>query len=49
MRHYLEKNPLQKKAGGVDQGEGPEFKSQYCKKLKNKYLELVLTFLSFLF
>jgi hypothetical protein len=26
------KNPSQKKAGGVAQGEGPEFKSQYHKK-----------------
>jgi hypothetical protein len=26
------KNPSQKKAGGVAQGEGPEFKSQYQKK-----------------
>jgi hypothetical protein len=28
------KNPSQKKAGGVAQGEGPEFKSQYQKKKK---------------
>jgi hypothetical protein len=26
------KNPLQKRAGGVAQGVGPEFKPQYCKK-----------------
>jgi hypothetical protein len=26
------KNPSQKSAGGVAQGEGPEFKPQYCKK-----------------
>jgi hypothetical protein len=26
-----QKNPLQKRAGGVAQGEGPEFKPQYCK------------------
>jgi hypothetical protein len=25
------KNPSQKMAGGVAQGEGPEFKSQHCK------------------
>jgi hypothetical protein len=25
-RHYLEKNPSQKRAGGVAQGVGPEFK-----------------------
>jgi hypothetical protein len=34
-RPYL-KNPSQKRAGGVDQGEGPEFKSQYHKKKKSK-------------
>jgi hypothetical protein len=28
------KCPTQKMAGGVAQGEGPEFKSQYCKKKK---------------
>jgi hypothetical protein len=28
-RHYLEKNPSQKRAGGVAQGVGPEFKTQY--------------------
>jgi hypothetical protein len=33
VRAYLEKNPLEKKrAGGVAQGVGPEFKPQYCKK-----------------
>jgi hypothetical protein len=26
-----QKYPTQKTAGGVDQGEGPEFKPQYCK------------------
>jgi hypothetical protein len=30
------KNPSQKKPGGVAQGEGPEFKSQYHKKKKKK-------------
>jgi Holliday junction resolvase RusA-like endonuclease len=28
------KNPSQKRAGGVDQGVGPEFKSQYHKKVQ---------------
>jgi hypothetical protein len=30
------KNPSQKRAGGVAQGEGPEFKPQYCKTKQNK-------------
>jgi hypothetical protein len=34
MRPYLEKNPSAKRAGEVTQGEGPEFKPQYCKKKK---------------
>jgi hypothetical protein len=34
MRPYLDKNPSQKRAGGVAQGVGPEFKPQYCKKRK---------------
>jgi hypothetical protein len=29
MRTYLEKNPSQKRAGGVTQGVDPEFKLQY--------------------
>jgi hypothetical protein len=29
-----QKNPSQKRAGGVAQGEGPEFKTQYRKKKK---------------
>jgi hypothetical protein len=29
-----QKYPLQKRAGRVAQGKGPEFKSQYCKKYK---------------
>jgi hypothetical protein len=33
---YLKKNPLQKRAGGVAQGVGPEFKPQYHKKKKKK-------------
>jgi hypothetical protein len=36
LRPYLEKNPSQKKAGGVAQGVGLEFKPQYCKKKKKK-------------
>jgi hypothetical protein len=34
MRPYLEKTHHKKGAGGVTQGEGPEFKPQYCKKKK---------------
>jgi hypothetical protein len=30
---YLEKHPSQKRAGRVAQGESPEFKTQYHKKL----------------
>jgi hypothetical protein len=30
------KNPITKRAGGVAQGEGPEFKTQCCKKRKEK-------------
>jgi hypothetical protein len=34
---YLEKNPSPiERAGGVSQGVGPEFKSQYCKGKKKK-------------
>jgi hypothetical protein len=36
MRLHLEKNPSQKRAGGVTQGVGPEFKPQYCKKKTKK-------------
>jgi hypothetical protein len=36
VRPYLEKNPSQKRAGGVAQGAGPEFKPQYHKKKKKK-------------
>jgi hypothetical protein len=37
-RPYLgkKKKPSQKRADGVAQGEGPEFKPQYCKKEKRK-------------
>jgi hypothetical protein len=31
-----QKNPSQKRAVGVAQGVGPEFKFQYCKKEKKK-------------
>jgi hypothetical protein len=36
MKPYLKKNPsrTQKKAGGMAQGTGPEFKPQYRKKKK---------------
>jgi hypothetical protein len=32
VRPYLEKNPSEKKAGGVVQGVDAEFKPQYSKK-----------------
>jgi hypothetical protein len=32
----LKKTHHKKRAGGVAQGEGPEFKPQYCKKPKTK-------------
>jgi hypothetical protein len=35
-RHYLEKNNHKKRAGGVDQGVGSEFKPQYYKKKKKR-------------
>jgi hypothetical protein len=38
MSPYLEKTHHKNRAGGVTQGEGPEFKPQYCNK-KNIYLE----------
>jgi hypothetical protein len=38
MRSYLEKDPSQKRAGGVAQGVGSEFKPQYCKKKKRAEL-----------
>jgi hypothetical protein len=34
MRLYLKKNPSQKRAGGVAQGIGPEFKPSTTKKIK---------------
>jgi hypothetical protein len=36
LKPYLEKNPLQKRAGGVAQGVGTEFKPQYHHKKKKK-------------
>jgi hypothetical protein len=30
-----QKHSTQKRAGGVSQGVGPEFKPQYCQKKKN--------------
>jgi hypothetical protein len=36
----LQKIPSQKRAGGVAQGEGPEFKPQHCKKKKKKNFPL---------
>jgi hypothetical protein len=36
MRPYLKKIFHKNKAGGVAQGEGPEFKPQYCKNKKKK-------------
>jgi hypothetical protein len=41
VRPYLEKNPTQKRAGGVAQGVGPEFKLQYW-KTKNKTISFSL-------
>jgi hypothetical protein len=32
------KNPSQKRAGGMAQGVGPEFKPQYCKKKKKDWV-----------
>jgi hypothetical protein len=32
----ISKNPSQKRAGGVAQSLGPEFKPQYCKKRKKR-------------
>jgi hypothetical protein len=32
LQDLISKNPSQKSASGVAQGEGPEFKPQYCKK-----------------
>jgi hypothetical protein len=37
---YLEKNHHRKRAGGVAQGEGPEFMPQYRKKKKKILYEI---------
>jgi hypothetical protein len=37
-RPYLEKPYHKNRTGGVAQGEGPEFKTQYCKKKKKTKL-----------
>jgi hypothetical protein len=46
----ISKNPSLKKkkkwAGGVAQGEGPEFKPQYRKKKKKKRFTLILAYVS---
>jgi hypothetical protein len=45
LRDPILKNPITKNwAGGVAQGEGPEFKPQYCKKKKKKKRELYLSY-----
>jgi hypothetical protein len=36
LRDPISKNPSQKRDGRVAQGEGPEFKPQYCKKKKKE-------------
>jgi hypothetical protein len=36
LQDSISKNTSQKRAGGVAQSVGPEFKSQYCKKKKRK-------------
>jgi hypothetical protein len=38
-RDPISKEPIIKKAGGVAQGVGPEFKPQYLKKTKKKRKE----------
>jgi hypothetical protein len=36
LRDPISKNPSQKRAGGVAEGVGPEFKPQYWKKKKKR-------------
>jgi hypothetical protein len=36
VRPYLGKNPSHKRAGGVTEGVGPEFKPKYLKKKKER-------------
>jgi hypothetical protein len=45
MRHYVKKNPSQKRAGGVAQGIGFKFKPQYHKKEKKLLVNTVKMFL----
>jgi hypothetical protein len=40
-RPYLEKTPTLKRADGVAQSEGPEFKPQYCEVKKIKINVLI--------
>jgi hypothetical protein len=40
VRPYLEKPLYKNRTSGVAQGEGPEFKLQYCKKKKKKEREI---------
>jgi hypothetical protein len=51
VRPYLQKAHHKKSAGGVAQGEGLEFKPQYCKKREKNPLisqEMILIFLSYM-
>jgi hypothetical protein len=47
MRPYLKKIFHKNKAGGVAQGEGPEFKPQYCKNKKKKNTVVLSYFLPY--
>jgi hypothetical protein len=46
MRPYLEKTQQKKRAGGVAQGIGPEFKPHYCQNKTNKMYEFFFIFIS---
>jgi hypothetical protein len=37
LQDPISKKPNTKRAGGMAQGVGPEFKPQYCKKKKTTY------------
>jgi hypothetical protein len=41
-RDPISKNPSQNRAGGVAEGEGPEFKPKYCKKKKKIYIYIYI-------
>jgi hypothetical protein len=41
VRPLSQKNPAQKRAGGVAQGVGPEFKPQSAKQTKNNNKETI--------